>query len=377
MKKTVRLAALLLALTLALPCAALAGELEDQVSCTWVVTGGGANFSHDEIDGVKAYPLRPCSELVTRYYSEVYGVDMWVGTKPPYLDPRGVYYDELTALGGFFRVTDAPRRGDIVHWPAEKRGKSYPHSALVKSYENGVITLIEQNFNSGGKTAFERKVRFPSNYYDVYRLPDFSNTPSVAASEPEASTPTDAPVTPTKPEAPVSPEIPAATVEPEAPFVPAVPEETAAPSAATAAVEVAVQVTPQAVLLDGAQVFPAAYIIGGSNYFLLRDIAGLLSGTSAAFSVDYDGAARAVIITSGEDYDGPPDAVDRTPASAGTLTSPTVYIDGAAAALSSCLINGNNYFKLRDLAAALDFGVTYDAENRAVVIDSTTGYTPE
>ncbi len=360
MKKTVRLAALLLALTLALPCAALAGELEDQVSCTWVVTGGGANFSHDEIDGVKAYPYRPCSELVTRYYSEVYGVEMWVGTKPPYLDPRGTYYDELTALGGFFRVTDTPRRGDIVHWPVEKRGKSYPHSALVKSYENGVITLIEQNFNSGGKTAFERKVRFPSNYYDVYRLPDFSNTPSVAASEPEAPVRTDSPVTP---------------AEPEAPFVPAVPEQNAAPAADTA--EVAVQVSPQAILLDGARVFPAAYIIDGSNYFLLRDIAGLLSGTPAAFSVDYDGAARAVIITSGEDYDGSPDAVDRTPASVGTLTSPTVYIDGAAASLSSCQTNGNNYFKLRDLAAALDFGVTYDAETGTVVIDSATGYTPE
>ncbi len=362
MKKTFRLAALLLALTLALPCAALAGELEDQVSCTWVVTGGGANFSHDEIDGVKAYPLRPCSELVTRYYSEVYGVDMWVGTKPPYLDPRGTYYDELTALGGFFRVTDAPRRGDIVHWPAEKRGKSYPHTALVKSYEDGVITLIEQNFNSGGKTAFERKVRFPSNYYDVYRLPDFSNTPSVAASEPEA---------------PVSPEIPAATVEPDAPFVPAVPEETATPAPATVPVEVPVTVSPQAVLIDGAQVFPAAYLIDGSNYFLLRDIAGLLSGTPAAFSVDYDAVARAVIIVSGEDYDGSPDAVDRTPASSGTLTSPTVYIDGTEATLFSCLINGSNYFKLRDLAAVLDFGVTYDAETRTVVIDSTTGYTPE
>ena len=38
-------------------------------------------------------------------------------------------------------------------------------------------------------------------------------------------------------------------------------------------------------------------------------------------------------------------------------------------------INGNNYFKLRDIAKELDFGV--DWKNWTVVIDTTTGYMDE
>ncbi len=331
MKKTIRITALLLALVLAFPCAALAGENEDIVSCSWVTIKNSAGFSHDEIDGVKAYPYNQCNDLVIRYYEEVYGVDMWVGIDPPVAFPSDDPFAWMFGVPSeydFYIISGNPRRGDVVYWSPEKRNKDYAHSALVKSYENGVITLIEQNWNSGGKAAFERKVAYPSSDYDVYRLPD-------------------------------------SVLNPESP----------APAAASSAIPV--KVSTQSVVLDSRQVFPTAYNIGGYNYFMLRDVASLLSGTDATFSVDYDNETRAITLTTGEIYDRSSGIANRSPASTGTPSTSQVYIDGEAIEFTAYLINGNNYFKLRDLAAALDFGVTYDGETGTVVIDSTTGYTPE
>jgi Leucine-rich repeat (LRR) protein len=40
-------------------------------------------------------------------------------------------------------------------------------------------------------------------------------------------------------------------------------------------------------------------------------------------------------------------------------------------------IGGNNYFKLRDIGAAFDFGVDWDGQRNTIVIDTGKGYTPE
>lgn len=37
-------------------------------------------------------------------------------------------------------------------------------------------------------------------------------------------------------------------------------------------------------------------------------------------------------------------------------------------------INGNNYFKLRDIGSLFRFGVDWDGENNCVIIDSTKRY---
>ena len=37
-------------------------------------------------------------------------------------------------------------------------------------------------------------------------------------------------------------------------------------------------------------------------------------------------------------------------------------------------INGNNYFKLRDIGMALNFDVSWDSNLKGVVIDTTKGY---
>ena len=53
------------------------------------------------------------------------------------------------------------------------------------------------------------------------------------------------------------------------------------------------------------------------------------------------------------------------------------FLNGAPVEVDAYLINGNNYFKLRDIAALVDFGVTWNAASGTVGIDTMVGYTPE
>ena len=60
-----------------------------------------------------------------------------------------------------------------------------------------------------------------------------------------------------------------------------------------------------------------------------------------------------------------------------TESNQKVILDGQAVSLEGYNINGNNYFKLRDLGKAMDFGVTWNNDSRTVEIDSNTGYVEE
>ncbi|MDR2442720.1 MAG: hypothetical protein LBE31_04280, partial [Deltaproteobacteria bacterium] len=58
-------------------------------------------------------------------------------------------------------------------------------------------------------------------------------------------------------------------------------------------------------------------------------------------------------------------------------TTSKITLDGAEVSLTAYNIGGNNYFKLRDIGAAFDFGVTWDSAKNTIVIDTSIGYTPE
>jgi len=118
-----------------------------------------------------------------------------------------------------------------------------------------------------------------------------------------------------------------------------------------------VTVSNQKLRIDGEEAPAVAYNVNGNNYFRLRDIAYLLNGTGASFSVGYDAASRSVTIVTGEAYEpvgGELDVLTGDPAD--VRKSPqTIYIDGwKAEGLSVYNIDGNNYFMLRDLGAAND-----------------------
>jgi len=65
---------------------------------------------------------------------------------------------------------------------------------------------------------------------------------------------------------------------------------------------------------------------------------------------------------------------------AGAIANPStsrVFVNGAQASVEAYNIGGSNYFKLRDIAQAVDFSVTWDGAGNRILIDTTRGYTPE
>ena len=134
-----------------------------------------------------------------------------------------------------------------------------------------------------------------------------------------------------------------------------------------------VRVSPQKVYVDGAEKSFEVYNIGGANYFRLRDIAYVMMGTDARFSVTWDGEKKMISAAKGKDYvpDGTEMAAGRDMSATAVLSSQSMEIDGKKVSLAPYNIGGTNFFKLRELGAALDFSVDYDAKANSVVIKSS------
>ena len=133
----------------------------------------------------------------------------------------------------------------------------------------------------------------------------------------------------------------------------------------------------QAVYLDGLKYNTVAYNIDGNNYFKLRDIAQILSGTIKTFDIKYDGATNSIDMLSFYDYTSvggeltPGDGVTRTAHS----SSAFLTLDGVPIKATCYNIDGNNYFKLRDITDALDCRVEWDGDNQLIwVIPARTAY---
>lgn len=134
------------------------------------------------------------------------------------------------------------------------------------------------------------------------------------------------------------------------------------------------------IIVDGEYQFFEAYTINGNNYFKLRDIAYVLSGTQKQFDVTWDGGKNAINLATGRPYTvvgnemAPISSYSKKTA---VLSTSTILLNGKPLKLTAYTIGGYNYFKLRDLASALDFSVEWDGYNNTVVIDSLFGYVPD
>lgn len=60
-----------------------------------------------------------------------------------------------------------------------------------------------------------------------------------------------------------------------------------------------------------------------------------------------------------------------------TINQAPIYVDGTRVDLTAYNIGGYNYFKLRDIADLVDFGVEWDPETASIQIDTTVGYQGE
>ena len=119
-----------------------------------------------------------------------------------------------------------------------------------------------------------------------------------------------------------------------------------------------------------------AYNIGGNNFFKLRDLAYVLSGTEKQFEVEYSALSGSVNLVKNHKYTAVGGEM-KLSMIAQTVVEPTeskILVDNEKAILLAYNINGNNYFKLRDIAKVMDFGVAYDEETKAIVIDTSVEY---
>ena len=137
--------------------------------------------------------------------------------------------------------------------------------------------------------------------------------------------------------------------------------------------------TDSKVIVDGKEVQFEAYNINDNNYFKLRDIAKVLSGTQKQFEVEWNDDLKCIMLTSGMPYTEvggeltPGDGNSKTAVwGTGDISKDYTQID-----ITAYMINDNNYFKLRDLGMLFDFDVSWDGANNCVLIDSENFYTED
>lgn len=163
--------------------------------------------------------------------------------------------------------------------------------------------------------------------------------------------------------------VPASTPAGQAPAAPQAPSQT----------KVSAKAGNIDLTLNGSAARLGTYNINGNNYVKLRDVAQMLRGTGKEFSVTWNAGAQRIDLASGSSYI--PVGGELAPLAAGTQTalpsSAAVYLDGAPVSLTAYNVNGNNFFKLRDLGSALGFYVGWDESAKLVVVDTSRGYSEE
>lgn len=159
----------------------------------------------------------------------------------------------------------------------------------------------------------------------------------------------------------------------------AIPGDYPSSSTQTAANGLTANPTASTVLVNGEKVAFDAYNINGNNYFKLRDLAYVLNGTEKQFEVGWNEAANSISLTSGKPYitaggemTGKGEGI-KTP----EPTNSAILLNDQDVSFTAYNIEGNNYFKLRDIGAAIGFGVDWDGEHNTIVIDTSKGYTAE
>ncbi len=131
--------------------------------------------------------------------------------------------------------------------------------------------------------------------------------------------------------------------------------------------------TTSSVIVDGSAVSFEAYNIDGNNYFKLRDIAMTLSGTQKQFNVGYNSENNSISLTFGQPYDvvgGEMSLSGETSTKTAVPTTSNIYLDGQKIELTAYFIDGNNFFKLRDIGTEIDFHVAWDDSTKTIGLDT-------
>ncbi len=142
--------------------------------------------------------------------------------------------------------------------------------------------------------------------------------------------------------------------------------------------EIIAHPTTSKVLINNKEIVFEAYNINWNNYFKLRDIAAVMNNTNKKFEVTWDGTSNSIKLITNKNYTFiggelviPANLTDME----AKPTTSKIFLDGKEVQFTAFNIKGNNYFKLRDIGKAIDFGVTWDGKTNTVGIDTSVSYT--
>lgn len=125
-------------------------------------------------------------------------------------------------------------------------------------------------------------------------------------------------------------------------------------------------------ILDGEEIEMTSYKIWGNNYVKLRDIAEIMSGKKAQFSVEYDQTLNKTLIKTGKPYVKQEERAINNFGKKETalLSEITINVNNQDILIESALIKGNNFVKLRDIGDIVCFDVKYDESIKRVILNS-------
>ena len=153
------------------------------------------------------------------------------------------------------------------------------------------------------------------------------------------------------------------------------PPTTTDPVTVAPAKEATAQPTTSPIYINNVKTNFEAYNINGNNYFKLRDVALALRDTQKQFEVGWDGEKNAISLSSRTPYSGKAGTVSTSKQQRkASRTNSAIYVDGVKKDFTAYQINGNNFFKLRDLGQTFDFNVGWDSATQSVTIDTTKTY---
>lgn len=115
-----------------------------------------------------------------------------------------------------------------------------------------------------------------------------------------------------------------------------------------------------------------SYLIAGNSYFKLRDLAALVAPSPKKFSVDWSSEKKLITVKTGAAYTvhgselKGGDGVAKT----ATPSKAVLEVNGKTLGIKAYEINGNNYYKLRDLADVLNLGLNWNEETMTIELSS-------
>jgi len=130
------------------------------------------------------------------------------------------------------------------------------------------------------------------------------------------------------------------------------------------------------ILVDGKKISFDAYNINNNTFFKLRDLAYVLGGTQKQFDVSWDNKNKAINLISNKSYTVvggemlAGDKVMKYPLYNGSK----IFKDNIEINLLSYTIDGNNYFKLRDIAQYFDIGINWNQVTQTIEINTKESY---